>query len=93
MYAIRSYYVYTAKQSADFTRDAIALKHQHERLLVELEEKVANRTREIYLLSNRDPLTGLLNRGAFLESLRALLQWHNVRHTALAVLFVDLDGS
>lgn len=84
--------MYTAKQSADFTANAIALKHQHERLLGELEEKVAHRTREIYLLSNRDPLTGLLNRGAFLESLRALLQWHNVRQAPLAVLFVDLDG-
>lgn len=84
--------MYTAKKSADFTANAIALKHQHERLLSELEEKVAIRTREIYLLSNRDPLTGLLNRGAFLESLRALLQWHNVRQAPLAVLFVDLDG-
>ncbi len=57
-----------------------------------LEEKVQRRTEKIAQLSNLDPLTGLYNRSAFTSQLKDLLSRSNERGTALALLFIDLNG-
>lgn len=77
-------------KSAEFTQSAIKLQNQNRELLNEMENKVEVRTEEIYRLSNTDPLTGLLNRTAFLKL--ANKQLANHPNEKLALLFVDLDG-
>lgn len=57
-----------------------------------LEEEVERRTEDLFRLSNRDPLTNLLNRNGFLKHLNGLLDTTNVLQNSLAILFIDLDG-
>ncbi len=57
-----------------------------------LEEKVKQRTQEIFTLSNIDPLTKLQNRSAFLANLKQSLEQAEQQNESLALLFVDLDG-
>nr|WP_231620500.1 EAL domain-containing protein [Pseudoalteromonas sp. NSLLW24] len=77
-------------KSATFTHSAIKLKNQNRELLNEVENKVEQRTEEIYRLSNTDPLTNLLNRTAFLKN--ANKQLADNPKEPFALLFVDLDG-
>ena len=49
----------TSKKSADFTRNTLFLKNENKALVHQMEEKVEQRTRKIYELSNLDSLTGL----------------------------------
>uniref|UniRef100_UPI00197F57BD putative bifunctional diguanylate cyclase/phosphodiesterase n=1 Tax=Pseudoalteromonas sp. Z1A6 TaxID=2686349 RepID=UPI00197F57BD len=77
-------------KSATFTHSAIKLKNQNRELLNEMENKVEQRTEEIYRLSNTDPLTNLLNRTAFLKNTNKQLA-DNPKEP-FALLFVDLDG-
>lgn len=57
-----------------------------------LEQQVEKRTQDIFRLSNRDPLTDLLNRNGFLKHLNALLDTSKALGNNLAILFIDLDG-
>lgn len=61
-----------------------------------LESKVEKRTAEIYRLSNLDPLTNLMNRNAFLQSLTKTLHSNSNNDPdsteQYALLFIDLDG-
>ncbi|MCW8091246.1 putative bifunctional diguanylate cyclase/phosphodiesterase [Alteromonas sp. ASW11-130] len=57
-----------------------------------LEEAVMRRTDDIHRLSNRDPLTELLNRAGFNRHLESVLKTTRELNNSLAVLFVDLDG-
>lgn len=57
-----------------------------------LESKVDKRTEEIYRLSNLDPLTNLMNRNAFLQSLQKTLNDTSHSSERYALLFIDLDG-
>nr|WP_242698616.1 EAL domain-containing protein [Alteromonas sp. 5E99-2] len=59
---------------------------------VNLEEKVKQRTEEIFELSHIDPLTKLCNRTAFSDNLKLLINACALNDSTLAVLFVDLDG-
>ncbi|MEN8635505.1 EAL domain-containing protein [Pseudoalteromonas distincta] len=77
-------------KSATFTHSAIKLKNQNREILNEMENKVEQRTEEIYHLSNTDPLTNLLNRTAFLKN--ANKQLADNPKEPFALLFVDLDG-
>ncbi|WP_158525416.1 bifunctional diguanylate cyclase/phosphodiesterase [Glaciecola sp. KUL10] len=58
----------------------------------ELESKVEERSREIYKMANIDPLTGLLNRSAFLKLLNDKIEQASVAKEGFAILFIDLDG-
>ena len=82
--------VASSYKSATFTHSAIKLKNQNRELLNEMENKVEQRTEEIYRLSNTDPLTNLLNRTAFLKN--ANRQLADNPQEPFALLFVDLDG-
>ncbi|RDV29426.1 EAL domain-containing protein [Alteromonas aestuariivivens] len=57
-----------------------------------LEAEVTRRTNEMHRLSNRDPLTLLLNRLGFIRQLEEIIRTTEKLHNTLAVLFVDLDG-
>lgn len=82
----------TAKNSADFTSNAILLKNENAELVNKMEQKVARRTEKIYQLSNIDPLTGLFNRSAFMHHLHAQLELSATSNIPIALLFIDLDG-
>ncbi|OFE14002.1 hypothetical protein PHACT_07365 [Pseudohongiella acticola] len=93
-------------RAANFTRNAIMLKNQNADLVESMEEKnkeiseansaleskVQDRTREIFALSNIDPLTGLFNRTAFSTSLSKILANCEAQGGSFALLFIDLDG-
>lgn len=79
----------TSKKSADFTLNTLFLKNENKALVHQMEEKVEQRTRKIYELSNLDSLTGLYNRTAFITHLKAVLASSN---KSFALLFIDLDG-
>jgi len=57
-----------------------------------LEAEVERRTADLYRLSNRDPLTNLLNRNGFLKHLNSLIDTTRALDNSLALLFIDLDG-
>ena len=79
----------TSKKSADFTRNTLFLKNENKVLVHQMEEKVEQRTRKIYELSNLDSLTGLYNRTAFISHLETALA---SSAKPFALLFIDLDG-
>jgi diguanylate cyclase (GGDEF)-like protein len=93
-------------RSSKFTRNALVAKHQNATLVGELalknqeimtanealESKVQSRTKEIFELSNIDPLTGLFNRTAFSKSLTNILAECQKEERSFALLFIDLDG-
>ncbi|WP_395702314.1 GGDEF domain-containing protein [Aquabacterium sp.] len=56
-----------------------------------LEQKVAERTRELEEVSRRDPLTGLYNQRFFAESLRRELSRARRAGRPLSLLYVDVD--
>lgn len=56
-----------------------------------LEEKVAERTRELEELSRRDPLTGLYNQRHFVESVRRELARSQRAARPLALVYLDVD--
>lgn len=57
-----------------------------------LKQEVARQTDQIHRLSNRDPLTGLMNRGGFLRYFSSLMENATHSSAAFSVLFIDLDG-
>lgn len=59
---------------------------------VKLEEKVAERTRELEELSRRDPLTGLFNQRVFRESLATELVRGSRSGKPVALMYFDVDG-
>ena len=79
----------TSKKSADFTRNTLFLKNENKVLVHQMEEKVEQRTRKIYELSNLDSLTGLYNRTAFITHLKTVFASSK---KPFALLFIDLDG-
>lgn len=81
----------TANRSARFTENALKFKNENEVLVHHMEEKIAQRTQQIYELSIIDPLTGLLNRTSFLSKLEEELQAATETNHSVAILFIDLD--
>lgn len=57
-----------------------------------LEAQVEKRTKDIYRLSNLDPLTNLMNRSAFLLTLKKLLSHETLNDETYALFFIDLNG-
>lgn len=56
-----------------------------------LEQRVAERTRELEVMSRHDALTGVLNRRAFSEALHREITRAKRAGTPLAVLYIDID--
>ncbi|MBF7073082.1 EAL domain-containing protein [Glaciecola sp. MH2013] len=84
--------IVTKNQNTDFVK---ALADKNEEILAvnaDLENKVRLRTKEIFELSNIDPLTGLFNRTAFSKSLGDIISLCQSQARGFALLFIDLDG-
>ncbi len=62
------------------------------RLNTELEERVAQRTRQLRELASREPLTGLFNRRHFNEILEQQFAEASRYDTELSCLMIDLDN-
>ncbi len=69
-----------------------AAKDQAIRCAGNLEEKVAERTRELAELSRVDSLTGLLNKRAFVDEFRKEMVRAKRNCTPVAVVYFDVDG-
>ncbi|MFL6577474.1 MAG: putative bifunctional diguanylate cyclase/phosphodiesterase [Povalibacter sp.] len=59
---------------------------------VQLESRVAERTRELRHLANHDPLTQLPNRRSLFDHLQAVIARARVGGNRVALLFIDLDN-
>jgi diguanylate cyclase len=66
-------------------------KEKVEKYAATLEDKVAERTRELERLSRTDPMTGLLNRRAFREEMRRELTRVQRRSEELSLVYFDVD--
>ena len=64
---------------------------QLEALSKELEEKVEERTREIYEIESSDDLTGLVNRRRFESVVTAMMEECEQDNTEISVILIDLD--
>ena len=89
----------TAIQHADGTRLPVefivrTMQHGGERLRMtivrDLRDRIEARSR-IDFLAHHDPLTGLLNRTAFIDRVEAMLPVATHNESTLALLFIDLD--
>ena len=67
-------------------------KNKLEVYAASLEEEVKKRTRELEELSQRDPMTGLLNRRALETFLERDLALAKRNKSALTALYLDMDG-
>ncbi|MCH1926296.1 bifunctional diguanylate cyclase/phosphodiesterase [Shewanella sp. C32] len=84
--------IYGSYRAHQFTMEAIKLKNQNRRLVLDMEQKIQQRTQRIYELSNIDPLTGLLNRTAFLAQFNAAVsEFAQPQQYHIALFFIDLD--
>lgn len=68
----------------------LSARDVHERRLAQ--EALEQKTGELETLSTTDALTGLLNRRAFMERGRELLEGARATGRGLAIVFIDLDG-
>jgi len=83
------------KLADTFNRMADQHERAHERavrLNVELERRVAQRTRQLRELAARDPLTGLFNRRRFGEALHHALAEAQRYNNELSCVMADLDA-
>ncbi|WP_351016034.1 EAL domain-containing protein [Shewanella sp. AC91-MNA-CIBAN-0169] len=80
-----------ANAAANFTKNSILLRNEHNQLLKTMEHKIQQRTQKIIELSQHDSLTQLLNRRSFLAA--AKLQLSQIEtDNQYAIFFLDLDG-
>ncbi|NVK41895.1 MAG: GGDEF domain-containing protein [Oceanospirillaceae bacterium] len=68
-----------------------AIRHKVEDYASSLENTVAERTRELELLSKTDPLTGLQNQRSFYEHLRREVARSERQGATLSLLYIDLN--
>ena len=94
------YYIEYSKRKNFYLNSLLKLEREEiERLAARLEDRVASRTAELSEANRQlaqsayvDPLTGLLNRKAYMENLEKLLkQAMREKEIMRAILYVDLD--
>ncbi|WP_017445177.1 EAL domain-containing protein [Gayadomonas joobiniege] len=76
-------------QTVKHTTKSIKLFHEHDHLLAHMNTEVAKRIEQVKHLSQIDPLTGMLNRQAFLSKCRQRVDTHNPQ--SFYLFFIDLD--
>ncbi|TNV19436.1 bifunctional diguanylate cyclase/phosphodiesterase [Buttiauxella sp. B2] len=80
-------------RSAKYIKEGILLRYRNKTLVANMEETIRIRTQEVYEISNKDSLTGLYNRSAFLSAVEAVEQdFRNHKITNFSIFFIDLDG-
>ncbi len=77
-----------SKINDELNRSNEALDHAN----ASLELEVSKRTTDIHRLSNRDPLTNLMNRKGFLRLINKQIHASQQMNNRFALLFIDLDG-
>ncbi len=78
-------YIHTLVGQVDHARQEV------ERYASTLEDKVADRTRQLYELSRRDSLTGLYNQATFYELLSREVESATRYRHALCLVYIDLN--
>ncbi|OAT25792.1 diguanylate cyclase/phosphodiesterase [Buttiauxella ferragutiae ATCC 51602] len=85
--------IISSARSANYIKEAILLRYRNKKLVSRMEETIRIRTQEVYEISNKDSLTRLYNRTAFLSAVERVEQDFNLHHiTGFAIFFIDLDG-
>ncbi|AYN25873.1 phosphodiesterase [Buttiauxella sp. 3AFRM03] len=85
--------IISSARSANYIKEAILLRYRNKKLVSRMEETIRIRTQEVYEISNKDSLTRLYNRTAFLSAVERVEQDFNQHHiTGFAIFFIDLDG-
>jgi len=85
--------IVSSARSSKYIKEAILLRYRNKNLVSRMEETIRVRTREVYEISNKDSLTGLYNRSAFLLAAQVVEQeFKNQKNAGFAIFFIDLDG-
>jgi diguanylate cyclase (GGDEF)-like protein len=85
--------IISSVRSANYIKEAILLRYRNKKLVSRMEETIRVRTQEVYEMSNKDSLTGLYNRSAFLAAAESTeLDFKNNKITGFSIFFIDLDG-
>jgi diguanylate cyclase (GGDEF)-like protein len=72
--------------------ELLGANEQLDEYSLHLQKQVDIRTKEIFRISNLDPLTQLLNRSAFLKYLQDLFAHNKASDKQYALYFIDLNG-
>ncbi|SUW64093.1 Cyclic di-GMP phosphodiesterase Gmr [Buttiauxella agrestis] len=85
--------IVSSARSSKYIKEAILLRYRNKNLVSRMEETIRVRTREVYEISNKDSLTGLYNRSAFLLAAQLVEQeFKSQKNAGFAIFFIDLDG-
>ncbi|BCG09556.1 phosphodiesterase [Buttiauxella agrestis] len=85
--------IVSSARSSKYIKEAILLRYRNKNLVSRMEETIRVRTQEVYEISNKDSLTGLYNRSAFLLAAQVVEQeFKNQKNAGFAIFFIDLDG-
>jgi len=85
--------IISSARSANYIKEAILLRYRNKKLVSRMEETIRIRTQEVYEISNKDSLTRLYNRTAFLAAVERVEQDFKQHHLAgFSIFFIDLDG-
>lgn len=85
--------IVSSVRSAKYIKEGILLRYRNKTLVANMEETIRARTQEVYEISNKDSLTSLFNRSAFLSAVEAVEQdFRNRKITNFSIFFIDLDG-
>ncbi|WBM68836.1 EAL domain-containing protein [Buttiauxella sp. WJP83] len=85
--------IISSARSANYIKEAILLRCRNKKLVSRMEETIRIRTEEVYEISNKDALTGLYNRTAFLSAVDRVEQDFKQHHIeGFSIFFIDLDG-
>lgn len=74
------------------TAEILAAKREVEVYAESLEQRIAERTRQLHEQALRDPLTGLFNQRAFYDNLHRLLAIAERTHGSVCLVYFDLNG-
>lgn len=85
--------IVSSVRSSKYIKEAILLRYRNKKLVSRMEETIRVRTREVYEISNKDSLTGLYNRSAFLLAAQNVeLEFKEQKISGFSIFFIDLDG-
>lgn len=85
--------IVSSVRSSKYLREGILLRYKNKTLVASMEETIKKRTREVYEISNKDSLTGLFNRSAFLSAAERVEQdFKDNKIAGFSIFFIDLDG-
>ena len=85
--------IISAARTTNYIKEAILLRYRNKKLVSRMEDTIRKRTQQVYEISNKDSLTGLYNRTAFLAAVKRVEQDFKQHHIdGYSIFFIDLDG-